>query len=96
MIQMRMRKGVADMISSQGLKSSGAGLQVMLVELEQYSLKKCRLFLASGLSHSGCHLDLIHNNTHKVDNTGGEQSKWVLFQQLLTQWHLTSNGQIGY
>lgn len=72
MIQIRMRKGVADIISSQGLKSSGAGLQVMEVELEQCSLKKCRLFLASGLSHSECHPDLVHN---KVDNTGSEQSK---------------------
>lgn len=67
MIQMRTRKGAGDMISSQGLKSSGAGLQVMEVELEQYSLKKGRLFLASGSSHSECRLDLAHNETRKMD-----------------------------
>jgi len=40
MIQMRTRNGTGDMMSSQGLKLSGAGLHVMEVELVQCSLKK--------------------------------------------------------
>lgn len=34
-IQMRIRRGTPDMMSSQGLKSSWVGVQMMEVELEQ-------------------------------------------------------------
>lgn len=63
MIQMRIRRRMGDIMSSQGLKLSGAGLQETDVELEQCSLKKAGMVFASGWLHREVHFDLSSNNT---------------------------------
>lgn len=68
---MRTRRETADMMSSQGLNSSGIGLHVMEVELEQWSLKKWKLSWASGWEHREFHLDLT--------NTKRKPKRWGFF-----------------